>query len=119
VVASSGCIVCRISFSTFGHNCPILQSRGVSAIAELLVRINVRIRAQAAGGEINERTEACRRLYIVETRYSEEMTDGIIEFVRPLSRAVLSQSDKNTLFQNVEKVHIITITLHSTLARET
>ena len=44
------------------------------------------------------------------------MTDGIIEFVRPLSRAVLSQSDKNTLFQNVEKVRIISITLHSTLA---
>jgi len=54
---------------------------------------------------MKERTEACRRLCILETQYSDEMADGIIEFARPLRGAVLSQADSNVLFQNVEKVH--------------
>jgi len=60
---------------------------------------------EAAGDEIKDRTEVCRRLYILETRYSDEMTNGVIEFVRPLRGAVLPQSESNTVFQNVEKVH--------------
>jgi len=70
---------------------------------------------QAANNEIKEHSEACRRLYILESRYSEEMTVGILQFVRPLHDAVLSQSGYNTLFQNVEKVHMLIIALYSKL----
>ena len=58
------------------------------------------------------RSEACRRLYVVETSYSDEMADGVVEFVRPLCAAVLSQSDNNTLFQNVEKVRMSIVRPH-------
>jgi len=74
----------------------------------------------AAGDDrMTGRSEACRRLYVVETSYSDEMADGVVEFVRPLCAAVLSQSDNNTLFQNVEKVRMSIIRSHRSAIRST
>jgi len=67
--------------------------------------------------EMKARREACRRLYMLETRYTDEMADGILQFVRPLCGAILSQSDNKTLFQNVEKVHMSVITLYNATIR--
>jgi len=85
------------SFSHFLHTCQFCA-----------VNI-VRLCIQAVDDESKDRTEACRRLCMLETRYADEMADGIIKFVRRLRGAVLSKSDSNTLFQNVEKVYIMLI----------
>lgn len=57
--------------------------------------------------ERKERMEACQKLCVLEALYIDEMTDHIVEFVRPLRSAILSPSDNSVLFQNLEKVNTV------------